>query len=162
MKQSDERIASPVGQRKIMQLSGILASAFLVSALPLAAVAQDTDRYTLERSGNGYIRMDRKTGDMSICEEHSGQLVCRLAADERAAFQDEVDRLQDRLSGLEKRVVELETTSRPKTEKALPTEEDLERSLGYMERFVRRFMDIVRDLDKSWRQDEPESHPQKT
>ena len=145
-----------------MQLSGIILSVFLVSAMPLAAIAQDTDRYTLERSGNGYVRMDRRTGDMSICEERSGQLVCRVAADERAAFQDEVERLQDRLSGLEKRIAELETASRLKPEKALPTEEDFDKSLGYMERFVRRFMDIVRDLDKTWRQGEPESHPQKT
>jgi wyosine [tRNA(Phe)-imidazoG37] synthetase (radical SAM superfamily) len=145
-----------------MQLKGIVASAFLISALPLAASAQDADRYTLEKSGNAYVRMDRKTGEMSICEERTGQLVCRLAADERAAFQDELDRFQDRLSSLEKRVVELETASRPNTEKALPTEEEFEKSLGYMERFFRRFMDIVRDLDKTWRQGEPEGQPQKT
>jgi hypothetical protein len=145
-----------------MQLKAIVASAFLVSILPLAAAGQDTDRYTLEKSGDGYVRMDRKTGEMSICAERSGQLVCRLAADERSALQDEIDRLQDRLSGLEKRIVELETASRPNAEKALPSEEDFEKSLGYMERFFRRFMDIVKDLDKSWRQGEPESEPQKT
>jgi hypothetical protein len=104
---------------EIMQLKAIVASAFLVSVLPHAAAGQDTERYTLERSGNGYVRMDRKTGEMSICEERSGQLVCRLAADERSALQDEVDRLQDRLSGLEKRIVELETTSRPNAQRAL-------------------------------------------
>jgi hypothetical protein len=147
---------------EIMQLKGIVASAFLVSVLPLTATAQDTDRYTLERSGDSYVRMDRKTGEISTCEERSGQLVCRLAADERSAFQDEVDRLQDRLSGLEKRVVELETASRLNPQRVLPTEEDFEKSLGYMERFFRRFMDIVKDFDKNWRQGEPQSTPQKT
>jgi hypothetical protein len=145
-----------------MQLKGIVASAILASVWPLAAAAQDTDRYTLERSGDGYVRMDRKTGEMSICEERSGQLVCRLAADERSAFQDEVDRLQERLSGLEKRVVELETASRLDPQSALPSEEEFEKSLGYMERFFRRFMGIVRDFDKNWLQGEPESEPQKT
>lgn len=145
-----------------MQLKSIVASAFLVSALSFPAMAQDTDRYTMEKSDNGYVRMDRKTGEMSICEERSGQLVCKLAADERSAFQDEVDRLQDRLSGLEKRVAEIETASRLNPNALLPDEESFEKSLGYMERFFRRFMDIVKDLDQDWRQGEPDAAPQKT
>ena len=145
-----------------MQLKSIVASAFLVSAMSFPAMAQDTDRYTMEKSDNGYVRMDRKTGEMSICEERSGQLVCKLAADERSAFQDEVDRLQDRLSGLEKRVAEIETASRLNPNALLPDEESFEKSLGYMERFFRRFMDIVKDLDQDWRQGEPDAAPQKT
>ena len=145
-----------------MQLNSIVASAFLASALSFPAMAQDTDRYTMEKSDNGYVRMDRKTGQMSICEERSGQLVCKLAADERSAFQDEVDRLQDRLSGLEKRVAEIETASRLNPNALLPDEESFEKSLGYMERFFRRFMDIVKDFDQDWRQGEPDPVPQKT
>jgi hypothetical protein len=145
-----------------MQLNSIVASAFLASALSFPAMAQDTDRYTMEKSDNGYVRMDRKTGEMSICEERSGQLVCKLAADERSAFQDEVDRLQDRLSGLEKRVAEIETASRLNPNALLPDEESFEKSLGYMERFFRRFMDIVKDFDQDWRQGEPDPVPQKT
>lgn len=145
-----------------MQLKSIVASAFLASALSFPAMAQDTDRYTMEKSDNGYVRMDRKTGEMSICEERSGQLVCKLAADERSAFQDEVDRLQDRLSGLEKRVAEIETASRLNPNALLPDEESFEKSLGYMERFFRRFMDIVKDFDQDWRKGEPDPMPQKT
>jgi hypothetical protein len=145
-----------------MQLKGIVASALLIAAFPLSAGAQDTDRYTLEKSADGYVRMDRKTGEMSICAERSGQLVCRLAADERSAYQDQVDRLQERLSDLEKRVAEMETAPRLKLDGALPSEEDFEKSLGYMERFFRRFMDIVKDFDKDWLRGEPDTQPQKT
>ena len=145
-----------------MQFKSVVASAFLVSALSLPAVAQDAERYTMEKSANGYVRMDRQTGEMSICEERSGQLVCKMAADERSAFQDEVERLQDRVSGLERRVAEIETASRLDPRKVLPTEEDFEKSLGYMERFFRRFMDIVRDFDQDWRKGEPGAEPQKT
>ena len=120
-----------------MQLQAIVASAVLLSVLPLSAGAQEADRYTLEKSADGYVRMDRRTGEMSICEERSGQLVCRLAADERSAFQDEVDRLADRVSNLEKRIAELEASGRPNTQSVLPTEEDIEKTLGYMERFFR-------------------------
>ncbi len=146
-----------------MLLKSVIASAFLVSAASLPATAQETDRYTMEKSANGYVRMDRRTGEMSICEERSGQLVCKLAADERSAFQDEVERLQDRVSGLEKHpVAEIETVSRLNPQGVLPTEEEFEKSLGYMERFFRRFMEIVKDFDQDWRTGKPDPEPQKT
>ena len=74
-------------------------SALRLRCSPAVACADETDRYRLEKSDNGYVRMDTQTGEMSICEERSGQLVCKLAADERAAFEDEIDRLQARGDG---------------------------------------------------------------
>lgn len=145
-----------------MHPNGIVALTFLASVSSLTAHAQDVDRYTLEKSPSGYVRMDRQTGEMSICEERDGQLVCKLAADERSAFQDEVERLQTGIAALEKRVTALETGSRLDPKALLPTDEDFEKSLGYMERFFRRFMDIVKDFDKDWRQGEPENQPQRT
>lgn len=126
----------------------LLVPAFLASSV-LSAVAEDAGRYTLERSATGYVRMDTRTGEMSICEERSGQLVCKLAADERAAFQDEIDRLQTKLTGLEQRLAAVENNPILKPQNLLPTEEQFEKSLSYMERFFRKFMDIVRDMDKT-------------
>ena len=87
-------------------------------------------------------------GEMAICEERGGQLVCKLAADERAAFQDELDRLQAKLTGLEQRLAAVENSPVLKPQNLLPTEEEFQRSLGYMERFFRKFLDIVREADK--------------
>ena len=143
-----------------MRITGIATAIILASVL--SAGAEEPDRFTLEKSSEGYVRMDRQTGEMSICSERDGQLVCKLAADERAAFQDDVDRLQDRLSGLEKRMAELESARRLNPEALLPTEEEFDKSLGYMERFFRKFMDIVRDFDSDWRKDAPPADPQKT
>ena len=39
-----------------------------------------------------------------------GQLVCKLAADERAAFQDEIDGCEARVKALDDRVVKLENS----------------------------------------------------
>src|SRR5690606_2025893 len=71
-----------------------LAALALVS-LAGAALAQDGDCYRLEKSGDAWVRMDTQTGEISRCEETSAQLVCRLAADERAAFEADLERLQD-------------------------------------------------------------------
>ena len=85
---------------------------------------------------------------MSICNERDGQLVCRVAADERTAFQDDIDRLQGTVKSLEERVTKLENSLTARLESKLPSEEEFNKTIGYMERFVRGFMGIVKDMDK--------------
>lgn len=127
------------------------------------AAAEDEGRYRLEKTADGYVRMDTRTGEMSLCETRGGQLVCKLAADERSAFQDEIDRLATRLSGIEERLAAIENSPILKPGNLLPTEDEFQRSLGLMEQFFRRFMGIVKDMDKELREDGKEATPpQKT
>ena len=130
-----------------MSAKTLAASAVLSLAVLSSALAQDADRYRLEKTETGYVRMDTTTGQMSICEEKSGQLVCRVAADERAAFQDEIDRLGTRLSELETRVVTIENSPLLKPGNLLPSDEQIDRSLETMEKFFRKFMEVVRDAE---------------
>lgn len=138
-----------------------IVAVFAATAMSLAGAqvfAQDgADRFTLEKTEKGYVRMDRRTGEMSLCEERSGQLVCKLAADERAAFQDETERLEAALEALEERVAKLESGLSAQLDRALPTEEEFEKTMGYMERFLRRFMGIAKDLENET--DEPKTPP---
>ncbi|SFN83469.1 hypothetical protein SAMN03159463_00677 [Mesorhizobium sp. NFR06] len=131
-----------------MRLQHILIPAALCSLVAASAYSEETDRYRLEKSANGYVRMDTRTGAMSVCEERSGQLVCKMATDERAAYQDEIDRLQNSVKALDERVTKLENSPSARLESNLPSEEDFNRALGYMERFFRTFKDIVKDMDK--------------
>ncbi len=127
--------------------------------LALTAVAgAEEERYQLERTDNGYVRLNTATGEMSICEERSGQLVCKAAAEERAAFQDEIDRLQGKLDAVEARVAKLEGRAIP--EALLPSDEEVDKSLDIMEKFFRRFMGVVQEFDKD--KDGPQAQPQKT
>lgn len=120
-----------------------------VLAVPLlsGASASDTERYRLEKTDDGYVRMDTRTGEMSVCAERRGEMVCRMAADERTAMQDEIDRLQGDVESLEHRVDRLENSLTARVEKTLPTEEEFDKSLDYMERFFRGFMGIVKELE---------------
>jgi hypothetical protein len=131
----------------------------LILFMPLlgSASAAEPDRYRLEKTPTGYVRMDTRTGEMSICEEKWGELVCKIAADERSAVQDEIERLRsevkalnDRLANvkaLENRVATLENSLTQRLEKTLPTEEDFNKTMSYMERFFRSFMGIVKDFE---------------
>ena len=132
-------------------------SPLLFMSLLAGASAAEPDRYRLEKTPNGYVRMDTRTGEMSICQEKWGELVCRMAADERTAVQDEMERLQTELKALddqlatvkalEDRVAKLENSVTAKIEQSLPTEEDFNKTMSYMERFFRSFMGIVRDFE---------------
>jgi cell division protein FtsB len=136
----------------------LLVPALLFASLAgLASGAED--RYRLEKTQNGYVRMDTQTGEMSICEERSNQLICRAAAEERAASKDEIDRLQARLDAIEARVAKLE--ARPAVPEALlPSEQEFDKSMDYMEKFFHRFMGIMKDFGKD--KVGPEAQPQKT
>lgn len=132
-------------------------SPLLLLPLLTGASANEPDRYRLEKTPDGYVRMDTRTGEMSVCQEKWGELVCRMAADERTAVQDEIERLQagmkaleDRLAtvkALEDRVARLENSVTARIEQSLPTEEDFNKTMSYMERFFRSFMGIVRDFE---------------
>ena len=142
-----------------MRLFTILIPALAVTGIAFLASAEEAERYRLEKSDTGYVRMDTVTGEMSICEERSGQLVCKLAADERAAFQTDIDRLQAKLDDVEGRVAKLE--ARPSIpETLLPTDEQVDKGIDIMEKFFRSFMGIVKDLDKDVAR--PDAEPQRT
>ena len=142
-----------------MRLFAILVPTIALAGIASVASAEEADRYQLEKTESGYIRMDTATGEMSICEERSGQLVCKLAADERAAFQSDIDRLQTKLDDVEGRVAKLE--ARPSIpETLLPSDEQVDKGIDIMEKFFRSFMGIVKELDKDVAK--PDADPQRT
>lgn len=120
------------------------------------AWAQDPapGRYSMQKSETGIARLDTQTGEVSLCQERSGELVCRMAADERSALELEIELLTKRVETLEKAVKSGESVAKPD----LPTDEEIDRTMGIMERMMRKFMDIVKDLEGS----DPATEPQKT
>ncbi|KQU75475.1 hypothetical protein ASC75_18030 [Aminobacter sp. DSM 101952] len=127
-----------------------------------SAFAAEGPRYQMEKTDKGYVHMDTQTGEMSICEERDSQLVCKLAADERSALQDEIGRLQTELKAIDQRIVKLENSLTARMESKLPTEEEFEKTMGYMERFFRSFMGMVKDMEKEDKAQQPELAPNKT
>lgn len=127
------------------------AIAMVMTAVP-AMAQEDVERYQLQRTPDGYVRLDTTSGSMSLCQEKGGQLVCRMATEERTAYEGDLDRLQDRIDALEARMSAVES-GRPAAE--LPNEQEFEQTLGYMERFFRSFMGIVKDFE----QENPKTAP---
>ncbi len=93
-----------------------IAIALLIAASPVAASAQSVQsdaQFQIERQGdNTFIRLDRKTGAISTCTIDGQSLDCR-PADERAALQDEIDRLANEVDQLKQQIASADGT--PKT-----------------------------------------------
>jgi hypothetical protein len=121
----------------------LITTAMLALIGSAGAQAQDAERYQLQKTDNGYVRLDTTTGAMSICEERETRLVCRMAADESVARDDDTTRLQARLNRLEKRIAALEGKR-----EAAPTEQEFEQGLDRMESFFRRFMGVVKEFER--------------
>lgn len=130
--------------------------------LPLSEAAAQ-ERFRLEKTETGYVRMNTETGAISLCRERSGELVCQVAAEERQAYETEMAELRDRLAALEKRVDALEQTDDPQVGDAL--EREFEQTMTLMERFFRRFMEIVQGLEQDMEkapQNEQTAPPERT
>ena len=146
-----------------MRTAPLLACAALATAFAFPAAAQEAERYRLESTDDGYVRLDTTTGSMALCQERGDQLVCKLAADERTVYEDRLDAMQGRVEALEGRIAALEAAPAPGA--GLPTEDEFEQTMGYMERFFRRFMGIVTDLERDFgggRTEEPAPEADRT
>lgn len=135
----------------------------LVCALllvPVTASAQSTslldeDRYHIVELANGVLRIDRQTGDVSECRESSAGLICRLAADDRAAYEAEINRLTEELAsaraalevapeGLS--VVPDSRSDDVRERMGLPDSEELDAVMDTAEEAMRRFVAMVQNL----------------
>ncbi len=125
--------------------TALVAASIVLTTANLALA--DNGRFVMEKTEHGYVRMDTQTGAMSICETKHDQIVCKMAADERAAFDEDIKILEDRIAALELRLENM-PMSMLREPNGLPSQEEFERGLGYMEQFMRRFMGLAKELEE--------------
>lgn len=92
---------------------------------------------------DGFLRLDTRTGAVAMCRVVNGAPECRLAADERAALENEIGRLQAQNRELGLKAPPGPAVAAPSP--GLPSEQDLDRALSFAERFMRGMMRIMRE-----------------
>ena len=125
----------------------------------------DRARYVIEKSDGGFVRLNRRTGQTSFCKVDQGNLICRMSADERAAYEAEIAALNTRLTTLEKQVAALKPQkpgeNQAKQEKSGPStgldapddgklEEEFDRAMEFAQDAMRRFFDVVKELKNKY------------
>jgi hypothetical protein len=141
--------AKPLYDAGMLRLA---ATSFLAAALSWTASAEDVDgRYRMLPTAEGFLKLDTRSGAVSECRRGVDTYQCRLVPDEQNALQAEIDRLAKENADLREQLAKAgpplpeSPGERTKTSPILPRDEEIDRALGYMEKFLRRFMGILRD-----------------
>jgi len=117
----------------------------------ISILADDANgRYSLVPTDGGGVKLDTRTGAITECRRKDDSLSCALAPDERQRLQNEIDRLARENSQLRAKLDSAPPTGGiAKPAPALPSDEEVDKALSLMERFLRRFKDIMREGNES-------------
>jgi hypothetical protein len=141
-------------------------------ALPSQAApppGSEDGRYSFHRIGDGFVRLDSRTGQLAQCGWAAANWSCKMVPDERAALESEIARLQRDNAELKKSLLSrgLELPSgvvaeapaaapvppanvpdpSAKEPKA-PSDADLDRAFSFMKNVWRRLVDMMVDLQR--------------
>jgi len=160
------------------KVSIFILAAAVITGLGGAALAQsapDTEngRYALSPAADGVLRLDTRTGTVSICNNSSGAgWACYAVPDERAALDAEIGRLQADNEKLKAQLATREPTVTGKIEEALPksdslkksepkvadggrkleiplpSDQDMDRMMSFLEKAWRRLIDMANRAQK--------------
>ncbi|MEZ5788862.1 MAG: hypothetical protein R3D62_20790 [Xanthobacteraceae bacterium] len=153
--------------RSFLMLALLLAAAGLARAQSPALdppPESDDPRFSFHRSEDGFIRLDRRTGQVSRCARRPSGWSCLAVPDDRAALDAEIGRLQSENAALKQTLLDrglplpgavkpgAPSASAPRSEKP-SGEAEVDRAMSMIERVWRRLLEMManlqRDLDKT-------------
>ena len=160
---SNARGANRVRYAMLAVATTCAAGLFAISSAPAQPAAPDSEngRYSFNTTPDGLLRLDSRTGQVSICGKREVGWFCQPAPDERAALETEIARLQAENGALKKefviRGIPLPGGAKPGAAASggavatapafkLPTDADIDHAASFVEKVWRRFIDMVQSL----------------
>jgi hypothetical protein len=135
----------------------IVAAALLTALATIPAAAQMRDapgRYTMQPVDGGFLRLDTQTGAVAMCRPGAGGAVACQPAESEQTLAGELSRLRAENIELKAEIKRLEKiagvpdrTGPPASELKLPSEQEVDQALDYVERMFKKFRDRLRNLD---------------
>jgi hypothetical protein len=125
-----------------------------------AQVDNEDSRFTFHRAEDGYLRLDGRSGQVSICTRRPIGWLCQAVPDERTALEAEIARLQNENVALKKELLShnLALPSGIKPEPppakvedprvALPNDAELNRMMAFIEKVWRRLVEMIVSVQK--------------
>jgi hypothetical protein len=117
-------------------------------------------RYTFNKVADGFLRLDTKTGDVTLCGERAVGWACQMVPEDRAVLENEIARLRSDNAALKQdllsRGLPLPPGVMPEPQDArsnditirLPNNADLDRAVTYLGQMWQRFVDAVARAQK--------------
>ena len=151
--------------RMMRAVAAVLFLSPLAQGLPASAQdapgERDEARYSFNKVDDGYLRLDGRTGQVSLCTRRPAGWACQAVADDRTALEAEIARLQGENAALKKdmlaRNLPLPGTVKPELpapkaeppQLQLPSDADLNKMMGFLDRMWRRLVEMI----AGWRKD---------
>jgi len=132
-----------------------------VVLLAPAAHAQDSEngRYSFSPVSDGMLRLDTRTGQVSLCAKKDAGFACSAVPDERQALESEIARLQRENGAMKKDMLArglplpggvTGSTSADQRELnlrvPLPSDAEIDRAMSALEKMWRRLVDMTRKV----------------
>ena len=144
----------------------VLVSTFAAFAPPASAqTAPDSEngRYSFSAGADGMLRLDTRTGAVSICAKKEPGWACNAVPDERQALENEIARLQGENGSLKKDMLARGlplpggAASAPSAERQrelnlkvpLPSDAEIDRVMSAFEKMWRRIQEMVQRTPNS-------------
>ncbi len=138
-----------------MKLATVASVILAMIALTWIVAAQGPDdekgRYALSPVDGGVLRLDKATGDVSLCAQKTAAWVCEPVEDRakpgenRSRLEAENGELKARIKALED---QLAASELPAPKSQLPTEEDVDKALDYVESIFKKFRERIRKYER--------------
>ena len=143
-----------------MRITSIVLVSAVVAFAP-AAYAQtapdsENGRYVFNQVPDGMLRLDTRTGQVSLCAKKDSGWACNAVPDERQALESEITRLQRENGALKKDMVARGlplpsgVTGRPPSSQRelnltvpLPSDAEIDRMMSALEKMWKRLTDMV-------------------
>jgi hypothetical protein len=144
-------------KRTILLVVAVLAAA-IPAAAPVPAPDSENGRFSFSQVADGLLRLDTRTGQVSLCASRGPGWACQAVPDERTALENEIARLQDENARLKKEMIARNVPlpgvtppppgSRPQVELKLPSDAEIDRLMTFMEKIWRRLIEMVQGVQK--------------
>jgi hypothetical protein len=154
----------------------LLSLATGAPALAQGAPESDNGRFTFKEVPDGILRLDGRTGQVSLCSKVA-EWACRMLADDRTALEEEIGRLLDENGALRKQL-EARAPVPPETvpprapppppptvappapkqgerELNLPSDAEVTRMMAFLEKIWRRLLDMAQRTQRELDQERP-------
>lgn len=164
----------PVTSSTASWIAAAFAAAMAVSGGLVAAQSvpdSENGRFSMTPIPEGVLRLDTRTGTVSTCTKNDAGWACYAVPDERSALDAEIGRLQAEVEKLKQQLAAGPTVSgkigealpksdplkkaepklaegERKIEIPLPSDQDVDRVMSFLERAWRRLIDMANRVQK--------------
>ena len=141
---------------RTLPLLGLALLAFAPSAQAQTTPDTENGRYTFSQVPDGMLRLDTRTGAVSLCAKKEAGFACNTVPDERQALENEIARLQRENGTLKKDMLARGlplpggVASAPSAQQRelnlkvpLPSDAEIDRVMSAFEKMWRRIVDMV-------------------